>query len=281
MERANEDRLIQPDEKTLTYDKYLKIHELLSLQQELSEPKEHDETLFIIIHQSYELWFKQILHEVLRCQSLLDRDEILPVLRSMKRIDTIQKVLIQKVDILETMAPDEFNRFRDRLNPASGFQSHQFRILEYKLGLKNKGYFKYHQHEPDTLAKLEKTLKEPSLYDSFFAFLARQGYQVPEEVLQRDLTQPHQANPKVVDIFEDIYRNHLNHYEIYSFLESLVDLDEQFTIWRYRHMLMVSRMIGSLTGTGGSLGAKYLATTLEKTLFPEIWNVRNQLGVKK
>lgn len=274
----NENDLIKPDSDTLTYDKYLKINELLSLQEVLSEPQQHDEMLFIIIHQSYELWFKQMLHEVLRCQRLLENDQLQPVLRSMKRIDSIQKVLVKKVDILETMAPDEFNLFRGQLNPASGFQSHQFRIFEYKLGLKNKAYFKYHQHEPETLKKLEQVIKEPSLYDSFLAYLKRQGFDIPDEVLNRDLSTPHQSNEKVVDVFEGIYRNQMEHYTIYSFLESLIDMDEQFTIWRYRHMLMVQRMIGSLSGTGGSLGAKYLATTLQKQLYPEIWDVRNKLG---
>lgn len=277
---SNENDLIKPTTSTLTYDKYLRIHDLLSLQQEVSSPKEHDETLFIIIHQSYELWFKQILHEIFRCQALLDKNDILPVLRSTKRIDRIQKVLVQKVDILETMAPDEFNRFRSRLNPASGFQSHQFRIFEYKLGLKNKAYFRYFQHEPDTLKKLESAIQEPSLYDSFLAYLKRQGYAIPEEVLHRDPTVQHPSNPQLVDIFTEIYRKPMEHYEVYSLLESLVDLDEQFTIWRYRHMVMVTRMIGNLSGTGGSLGAKYLAATLEKKLFPEIWDVRNNLGLK-
>ena len=274
----NENDLIKPDKATLTYDRYLKINELLSLQQVVSDPEEHDETLFIIIHQSYELWFKQMLHEVLRCQRLLDEDQLQPVMRSMKRIDAIQKVLIQKVHILETMAPDEFNQFRGRLNPASGFQSHQFRIFEYKLGLKNKGYFKYHEHEPETLAKLQAVIKEPSLYDSFLSYMKRQGFDIPDEVLNRDKSTPHKLNEKVVDVFTSIYQNQMEHYSIYSFLESLLDMDEQFTIWRYRHMLMVTRMIGNLKGTGGSLGAKYLATTLEKQLYPEIWEVRNRLG---
>ena len=274
----NEHDLIKPKKDTLTYDKYLKINELLSLQNVLSDPPEHDEMLFIIIHQSYELWFKQIMHEVLRCQSFIDSDNLLPVLRSMKRIDSIQKVLVKKVDILETMAPDEFNLFRGKLNPASGFQSHQFRIFEYKLGLKNKAYFKYFQHEPEVLSKLERAIQEPSLYDSFLRYLKRQGFGIPDEVLNRNLSEPHQLNQKVVDVFEKIYRNNLEHHSIYSLLECLIDMDEQFTIWRYRHMLMVQRMIGNLSGTGGSLGAKYLATTLQKQLYPEIWEVRNRIG---
>ncbi|NRA67820.1 MAG: tryptophan 2,3-dioxygenase [Pseudobacteriovorax sp.] len=273
-------QFVEPGKKTLTYDKYLKIHELLSLQEELSDPKEHDETLFIIIHQVYELWFKQILHETLRCQSLLDADVLLPALRSMRRIDAIQKVLIKQIDVLETMAPDEFNRFRSHLNPASGFQSHQFRVLEYKLGLKNRSYFKYYKHEPATIAKLEEVIHEPSLYDSFLRFLARKGFNTLTKLSEKPADHPHSYDEEVTQIFASIYQDHLQQHDLYSFLEALTDLDEQFILWRYRHMLMVERMIGSLSGTGGSLGAKYLATTLEKRLFPELWAARNTIGTR-
>ncbi len=276
--KHNENGFIKPDKDTLTYDKYLKIHELLSLQEELTEPKAHDETLFIIIHQVYELWFKQVLHEIYRCQKFVDQNEILPVLRSLKRVDAIQKVLIQQINVLETMAPDEFNHFRSLLNPASGFQSHQFRVLEFLLGLKNPGYFKYFVHEPETTKKLQAAFKAPSLYDSFLGYMHRAGYDIPDEVIARDVSQMHQPHERIIRTYTKIYQDHLKNYEIYAVLEALMDLDEQFIIWRYRHMMMVERMIGSLSGTGGSLGAKYLATTLEKRLFPELWEVRNNLG---
>ena len=275
LKEDRENNFIEPDAKTLTYDRYLKIDELLSLQQELSDPKEHDETLFIIIHQVYELWFKQILHEVDRCQSFFDLDQIQPALRALKRIDSIQKVLIGQVNVLETMAPDEFNRFRKHLNPASGFQSHQFRVLEFRLGLKNKNYFRYYKGEEKILNKLQAALDKPSLYDGFLSFLVRRGFNFEAPAVS-DFQRP--CDERITEVFSNIYRENLKEYAVYAALESLMDLDEQFTIWRYRHMLMVERMIGNMQGTGGSMGAKYLATTLEKRLFPEIWALRNHLG---
>lgn len=270
--------LIKPEQKTLTYDRYLKIHDLLALQQELSDPKEHDETLFIIIHQVYELWFKQILHEVNRCQQTLRTGKLAPLLRSLKRIDSIQKVLVHQVDILETMAPNEFNRFRDRLNPASGFQSHQFRILEFQLGLKDKRYLRFFEHDPVTYQKLMESLNQPSLFDEFLGYLKAQNFSVPEVVIGRSLGEEAQPNAELVEVFHTIYQDHEKHYEIYMACEALLDLDEQLMLWRYRHVAMVQRMIGDMRGTGGSKGAQYLQQTLQKRAFPELWDVRNKLG---
>ncbi len=270
--------LITPDEHCLTYDRYLKVSKLLSLQQELSEPKAHDETLFIIIHQVYELWFKQILHEMDRCSQRLAEGKIIQCLRALRRIDTIQQVLIHQVDILETMAPDEFNHFRNRLNPASGFQSFQFRLLEFKLGLRDPNYLKYFQHEQASHRALEQAMQEPSFYDTFFSFLQQQGYSVPAAVLQRDLSKPHQANEDVVQLLKEIYSQAEEQHDLYSLIEAMIDLDEKLLLWRYRHMAMVQRMIGDLQGTGGSKGASYLARTLGKKAFPELWQVRNRLG---
>jgi len=218
--------LIQPEKQTLTYDRYLKIDDLLGLQHELSSPKEHDETLFIIIHQVYELWFKQILHEVERCQATLQANQLVPVLRSLKRIDTIQKVLVHQVDVLETMAPNEFNRFRDRLNPASGFQSHQFRILEFRLGLKDDRYLKFFEHDPATYQKLERSLQKRSLYDDFLLYMKHKNFPIPQSVLERDLRSAHEPHSELVDVFTEVYQNHEKHYELYMACEALVDLDE-------------------------------------------------------
>ena len=273
-----DESLIEPDPQMLTYGKYLKVHELLALQQEVSQPKEHDETLFIIIHQVYELWFKQMLHELRHCERMLADDQLLPIVRSLQRLATIQRVLIHQVDILETMTPDEFNRFRKNLNPASGFQSHQFREFEFRLGLKNPAYFRYFQHDPIALACLEAAYAAPTLYDVFLRALARQGLPIPQVVLERDVTKPHSLQSEVTEIFRAIYAHPDQNYQLYVALEGLVDLDELLVLWRYRHVQMVRRMIGDLAGTGGSLGAKYLQTTLTKTIFPELWDVRNQLG---
>lgn len=270
--------LITPEANSLTYDRYLKVTELLSLQQELSEPKAHDETLFIIIHQVYELWFKQILHEIDRCAIWLKEGKIIQCLRALRRIDTIQQVLIHQVDILETMAPDEFNHFRNRLNPASGFQSYQFRLLEFRLGLRDSNYLKFFKHAPDIQNKLSQAMQGPSLYDRFFAFLNSQGYAVPETVLNRDFSELHIPNEDIVGILKKIYANPEGHHDLYSLIEAMIDLDEKILLWRYRHMAMVQRMIGDLQGTGGSQGASYLARTLGKKAFPELWQVRNHLG---
>lgn len=274
----NDGDFIQPEAQTLTYDKYLKVHELLALQNELSEPKEHDETLFIIIHQAYELWFKQILHELERCQNMLGAGELIPVLRSLKRVDTIQKVLVHQVDILETMTPNDFNRFRSGLNPASGFQSHQFRLLEFTIGLKEPGYLKFFRHDESTYQRLKDRLKRPSLYDDFLSYLAAQGFDLPSQLRDKDPESPHKVYPELIELFAGIYRDHRKYYELYMACEAMIDLDQQLTIWRYRHVAMVQRMIGEQKGTGGSMGAQYLQKTLNKRAFPELWLARDRLG---
>jgi tryptophan 2,3-dioxygenase len=269
--------ILIPDKNTLTYNGYLKIPELLQLQIVQSTPPEHDELLFIIIHQVYELWFKQTLHELDECSSALKADQPLRCMKALKRIDRIQGVLIHQIDILETMTPSDFNRFRERLNPASGFQSHQFRVFEFRLGLKDSGYKKFFKSQPKALEALQSTLLEPSVYDDVLHFLSRNGYKIPNEVLNRDVSTMHISNPAVVQEFVGIYQDNSSHYEAYMLLEALLDLDEKLEIWRYRHVAMVKRMIGLRTGTGGSSGAKYLNTTLSKRCFPEILEVRDHL----
>jgi tryptophan 2,3-dioxygenase len=262
----------------LTYGSYLKVNELLGLQRPLSEPPQHDETLFIVIHQVYELWFKQILHEVELLDRALADDQLMAFLRTAKRITTIQAVLTHQVDVLETMTPVDFNRFRDKLNPASGFQSYQFRVLEFRLGAKDPNYLKLHRGDAGALKAVQAALEAPSIYDRFLALLARRGFQVPAAVLERDVTAPYQPSPAVAAVIVKIYRESERHYDLYSTLESLMDLDEGLLLWRQRHVAMVERMIGQRKGTGGSSGAKYLAGTLGKRFFPEIWDARNWLG---
>jgi tryptophan 2,3-dioxygenase len=266
-----------PDKNTLTYNGYLQIPELLELQVVQSNPPEHDELLFIIIHQVYELWFKQTLHEIDEISSALKADQPLRSMKALKRIDRIQSVLIHQIEILETMTPNDFNRFRERLNPASGFQSHQFRVFEFRLGLKDVGYKKFFKSQPLALKALQTALGEPSIYDDVLQFLSRNGYEIPREVLDRDVSAMHTSNPAVVQEFVKIYKDNSAHYEAYMLLESLLDLDGKLEIWRYRHVAMVKRMIGQRIGTGGSSGAKYLNTTLSKRCFPEIWEVRDHL----
>ena len=274
----DQELLIQPTERSTTYATYLKVSELLDLQEPLTVPAQHDEMLFIIIHQVYELWFKQILHEAKRAIHAIASDQLLMFSRVTSRIKTIQTILTSQVEILETMTPIDFNAFRDRLNPASGFQSYQFRELEYRLGAKEPAYLRFHAHDPKATAILTQALKEPGLYDHFLQLLARRGFALPAELLQRDVSTPYQASEAVLAVTIKIYREADRYYDLYSALESLIDLDEGLLLWRQRHVAMVERMIGNRRGTGGSSGVKYLSQTSSKRFFPEIWDARNWLG---
>lgn len=270
--------IIVPDSKMVSYATYLKVNELVALQERLSEPAEHDEMLFIIIHQVYELWFKQILHEMDLAERDLIANKHFAALKTLKRITVIQHVLTEQVSVLETMTPNDFNLFRSRLNPASGFQSWQFRLVEYRMGLKDEVFLKFHKAQPDAIAAMERARVAPSFYDQVLRFLARKGIAIPQAVLERDVTRMYEANSGVEAAFTKIYENPETNYDLYIMLEALMDLDQQFTLWRYRHVAMVERMIGNRIGTGGSSGVKYLSSTLSKRFFPEIWSLRSRLG---
>jgi tryptophan 2,3-dioxygenase len=273
-----EENIVVPDQRHVTYERYLRVPELIKLQNLLSKQQEHDEMLFIIIHQAYELWFKQILHEVQYAARKLQEGKLGHFIRTLNRIVTIQDVLIQQVSILETMTPTDFNRFRDNLNPASGFQSAQFRVLEFKLGERDERFLKFFEKTSPSFHVLEQSMHEPSLWDLFLRFLASKKFAIPTSILQRDVTKRYESNPEVVKVIEKIYREQDDHYEIYSAIEKLIDVDERVLLWRQRHVTMVERMIGNRRGTGGSSGVKYLSKTLEIRFFPEIWEVRNSLG---
>ena len=252
-------------ETRLTYGSYLHIEELLALQVPLSAPAHHDEMLFIVIHQVYELWFKQLLHEVQAIVRDLDGDELLAAGKHFRRVHTIQRLLEQQIDVLETMTPQEFNAFRDHLNPASGFQSIQFRELEFLCGVRRTETLKYIQTDDAQRARLERRLHEPSLYDAVKALLSRRGFSAA-------------THDDLIESYRQIYTQPDRNYDIYLLLEDLIEFDERFLLWRGRHIRMVERMIGAKKGTGGSLGAAYLATTLEHRFFPELWEVRTHLG---
>ncbi len=249
----------------LSYGSYLKVDELIGLQRPLSQPEHHDETLFIIIHQVYELWFKQLLHELRAVIEALDRDELLRVHKYFRRIHTIQRLLEQQVDVLETMTPQEFNEFRDNLNPASGFQSLQFREMEFLCGVRRMDTLKYITMNEGQRTRLERLAHEPSLYDHVKTLLQRRGFAVD-------------SSEALIESFRRIYTNTDANYELYLLLEDLIEFDERFLLWRSRHVRMVERMIGHKTGTGGSLGAEYLQRTLAHRFFPELWEVRTHLG---
>jgi tryptophan 2,3-dioxygenase len=262
----------------LTYASYLHVPELLALQRELSRPAHHDELLFIVSQQVYELWFKQMLHEAAAVCEWLDRDEPLRAAQLFDRIYAILHLLIEQIPLLETMFAVDFAQFRDHLRPASGFQSVQFRKLEFLLGAKNPRLIPQVGEEAAAQRELEEALLQPTLYDHFLRHLARQGFAIPAAVLERDVSAVHQADDGVTAALVELYEHTDLHYPQFRLAEHLLQVDERFAIWRFHHVKMVERMIGSRSGTGGSSGAKYLASTLTMRFFPEIWLVRDRLA---
>lgn len=259
---------------SVTYGSYLAVDELLALQRPRSEGPEHDEMLFIVIHQVYELWFKQLLHEVDHVIALLEARDAHRVQHTLKRVLTILKVLVAQLDILETMTPLEFQSFRTRLEAASGFQSDQFRQLEFLLGNKSQGAINRFASGTRARLALEQRFRQPTLWDAFLKYLAREGYAIPPQSLSRDVTTRIEPSPELQQTLVDLYRRDPKHVEM---CERLVDLDEGLQEWRYRHVKMVQRTIGAKTGTGGSSGAQYLATTLMTPIFPDLWEIRSRL----
>jgi tryptophan 2,3-dioxygenase len=262
--------------KALTYTSYLRLDELLNIQTPRSEGidgPEHDELLFIIIHQVYELWFKQMLHELDYLKEHLLNNETAQAARTLRRLLAILKTIVSQIDVLETMTPLEFNAFRGYLESASGFQSLQFREIEFVLGHKRQSMINHFPVEMRGRSHLEARLSQPTLWDAFLHYLSLNGYDVPTEQLNRDLTQPLTPSPEVQTILIDVYRHNPT---VSNVCERLVDMDEGFQEWRYRHVKMVERTIGVKMGTGGSSGAAYLASTL-KPFFPDLWEIRAHL----
>lgn len=258
----------------VTYASYLKLDELLSLQQPRSPGPEHDELLFIIIHQVYELWFKELLHELDYLDRLLRQSDTPRALHTLKRVLTILKVLVAQIDILETMTPLEFLSFRDRLESGSGFQSFQFRELEFLLGVKNAAAVARYPEGSAPRRRLEARYAGPTLWDAFLAYLAKHEYRVPAALLERDVTRPPEPSREVQLVLISVYRSNP---AIASVCERFVDLDEGVMEWRYRHVKMVQRTIGTKPGTGGTSGAEYLTTTLNQPAFPDLWAIRTEL----
>ena len=258
----------------VSYPSYLQLDALLGLQRPLSPGPEHDELLFIIIHQVYELWFKEMLHELdyLTAQ-LVDRDTP-RAQHTLKRILTVLKVLVSQIDVLETMTPLEFQSFRDRLESGSGFQSRQFRELEMLLGQKRRGAVEHYPTDGDDRKQLEARFAAPTLWDAFLRYLARSGHDVPRAALERDVRAPVEPSPDVQRVLLHVYRHDPTAAGV---CERLVDLDEGVQEWRYRHVKMVQRTIGTKRGTGGSAGAEYLLTTLNHPAFPDLWAIRTSL----
>jgi tryptophan 2,3-dioxygenase len=267
------------DEPQLTYGGYLKIGELISLQHELSNPPQHDEMLFIVIHQVYELWFKELLHELDAIIERLDADEPLAAHRLIRRCIEIERVLVNQIAVLETMMPTDFLAFRDHLMPASGFQSFQFRELEYVSGLKEPRFLRNYQPGSAERAKLEARLSQPTLADAFYAMLRRSGFDLPDT---SGATAADRAGIEQTRINElvRVYQDAEKHYALFLLAESLIEYDAMFSMWRLHHVSMVERMIGTKSGTGGSEGAAYLRKTVDRKFFPELWELRSHLSKK-
>jgi tryptophan 2,3-dioxygenase len=258
----------------LTYGRYLQLTQLLGVQHPLSEGPEHDEMLFIVIHQVYELWFKQILHELTRLVTTLEDGDTHRALFTLKRLLTILKTLVAQVDILETMTPMSFNSFRNRLDSASGFESLQFRQVEFMLGHKRREALEHYPEGSEERGALQECLELPTLWDAFLHYLAKVGFSVPAEAHRRDVREPIAPSEPLQTMLLEVYRQDLLTSQV---CERLVDLDEGLQEWRYRHVKMVERTIGNKLGSGGSSGAEYLRNTLFRPLFPDLWAIRSKL----
>jgi tryptophan 2,3-dioxygenase len=259
-----------------SYGGYLGLDRLLSAQRPRSS--HHDEMLFIIQHQTAELWMKLMLHELAAAIEHVKGDRLAPCFKILARVKQIQRQLFEQWGVLETLTPSEYMEFRGVLGPASGLQSHQFRAIEFMLGNKIANRIDVHRHSAETAAYLEKLLNSPSLYDEFLRYLARKGMPVPPERVERDWSQPYERHAGVVLVFKTIYENTEQYWAEYDMCEKLVDVEENFLLWRFRHVKTVERIIGSKRGTGGTAGVSFLRRTLETTLFPELIDVRTELG---
>ncbi len=256
------------------YSTYLNLDRLLDLQQPRSTPPEHDEMLFIVIHQVYELWFKELLHEMAKINRDFSANDLFGAIATFKRVRTIMKTLVGQLDILETMTPMSFSSFRDRLEDASGFQSVQFRAFEFMLGYKRPDTLQYHDRNPAGRAALEERLRRRSVADHFHDFLEQRGVTIPDEVRNRPVTEPAVGNPHIQKGVLDLYRNDP---AVAILFESMTDFDEGLQEWRYRHVKLVERTIGSKHGTGGSPGVPFLKASLFKPAFPDLWAIRHRL----
>jgi tryptophan 2,3-dioxygenase len=260
----------------LTYASYLHLSTLLSAQQPVSD--HHDEMLFIIQHQVTELWLKQLTHELRSAIALIAADDLSPALKRLARVKAIQRQMFEQWAVLETLTPIEYAQFRDRLGKASGFQSPQYRTVEFLLGNKNPQMIAVFAHDEDLRSALQTDLEAPSLYDEFLRLLARRGHAVPRAVLERDVTQPYVADAGVIEVLRRIYADPDTYWDAYEMCEELVDVEGSFQLWRFRHLKTVERIIGFKRGTGGSSGVGFLAKALELTFFPELLEVRTHIG---
>ncbi len=262
----------------ITYDGYLGLDKLLSAQEPLSDPEHHDELLFIIQHQTSELWLKLIIHELQAAIRHLQHDDLDPCLKILNRVKQIQRQMFEQWAVLETLTPSEYAQFREVLGRGSGFQSLQYRMVEFLLGNKHAGMLKVFDYAPEAQEKLKDILESSSIYDAFLQYLSRQGHAVPSDLLGRDVSKPHKLREDLVPVFKRIYEQPKDYWTEYHMCEQLVDVEQVFQLWRFRHMKTVERIIGFKRGTGGSSGVAFLKRALDLTFFPELLAVRTEIG---
>ncbi len=276
--RAFDEGIVTDFAERMSYGSYLALDELLALQRPVSVPEHHDELLFIIQHQTSELWLKLMLHELRSARDNLRDDDLGTALKRIARVKHIQETLTQQWSVLATLTPTEYAEFRGFLANSSGFQSHQYRAIEFILGNKNERMLAVFDADPAARAVLAALLAEPTLYDEFLRYLARAGFAIPATVLERDVSRAWVLQPELVPVFRSIYEAAGEHWRVYEACEELVDLEDNFQFWRFRHLRTVQRTIGMKAGTGGSTGAGFLERALSLTFFPELFAVRTEIG---
>ena len=277
-EPSAEGHVDAPDKDELTYDSYLQLDSLLNIQTRRAAPENHDEMLFIIQHQVAELWFKLILHEIEAAIVCLQQDELARSIKILKRIKQVQHQLINQWSVLATLTPSEYVEFRNVFGTASGFQSPQFRILEFRLGNKDRRFLQHFRHHLPNYRRLKHALESPGLYDEFLIHLYRVGHRVPLEKIERDWTEPYSMHSGVIDVFQVIYEHPDQYWAAYEVCENLVDMETNFQAWRFHHIKTVERIIGNKTGTAGTSGVRYLRKSLDVYFFPELTEVRTHIG---
>ena len=277
-ERTIESEIVTDFTDRMSYGSYLQLDKLLAAQVPVSTPVHHDEMLFIIQHQTSELWLKLMRHELISARTLIAADELQVALKRIARVKHIQRQLTEQWSVLATLTPTEYAQFRGYLGNASGFQSYQYRAVEFLLGNKNAGMLKVFESNPEAHELLSSLLAEPSVYDEFLRYLARHGFDVPTSVLERDVTQGYAFHEELVETFREIYENPDQHWLAYETCEEFVDLEDNFQLWRFRHVKTVMRIIGTKRGTGGSSGVSFLQKALDLTFFPELFAVRTEIG---
>ena len=277
--RELEESIVVDLQRGSTYGDYLCLDQLLSAQKPRSERGHHDEMLFIIQHQTSELWMKLLIHELDAAVAFVKEDKLEQSLKVLARVAQIQRMLFEQWGVLETLTPSEYLGFREALGPASGFQSYQYRAIEFALGNKDANSLKPHRNTPELYAALKVRLEQPSLYDEFLRYLARRGHAIPPDRLERDFTASYEASDAVTAAVRRIYEDTERYWAEYEMCEKLVDIEERFQLWRFRHMTTVKRIIGFRRGTGGSSGVGFLKKALDLVFFPELWDARTDLRI--